>query len=164
MDGIGSELLVARKPRMADKLLRIFAYALTVLAVIAAIFITPLAMLALIAMLLIDHFLVPRLSVEYEYTCVDGDIDIDAIYGKQRRKRMASIAAEEIECVARQGADVLHDFRTQKTADYSAGEADDPPWVVVVSGRGERTAYLLQMDEKMVDTLRMRVPGKVKLS
>ena len=43
---------------------------------------------------------VRRLNVEYEYTFSEGTLDVDIIYGKQKRKRLVSINCREMELMA----------------------------------------------------------------
>ena len=60
------------------------------------------------------HFLllhyVPKLEVEYEYLYVNGELDIDAIYSKQKRKKMGSYDASELEILAPENSHELDSF------------------------------------------------------
>ncbi len=43
---------------------------------------------------------VRRINIEYEYSFSDGILDVDTIYGKQKRKRLVSINCREMELMA----------------------------------------------------------------
>ena len=45
-----------------------------------------------------------NLNVEYEYVFVNGDLDIDKIMNKARRKRMFSVDADQMELLAPVGS------------------------------------------------------------
>ena len=47
-----------------------------------------------------DYFYLPRLSVEFEYLYVNGELDIDRIFSQSRRKRAASYELSNMEIMA----------------------------------------------------------------
>ena len=56
-------------------------------------------------MIVIDVLMFRNLNVEYEYVFVNGDLDIDKIMNKARRKkRMSSVDADQMELLAPVGA------------------------------------------------------------
>ena len=55
---------------------------------------------------MLDVFLFRRLDLEYEYLYVNGDLDIDKIMGKQKRKRVFSMNVNDLELLdAKQNQD-----------------------------------------------------------
>ena len=82
------EHIVARKSKPMDFIIRIL-----IIVVIVAVAIVGLPFLgffafalAAILALLAYYFAFPLLNVEYEYSLLNHDLDIDAIYSKEKRK------------------------------------------------------------------------------
>ncbi len=70
-----------------DSLLKYGLIVLTVLAVFAGLIITPLALIIAVALGIACYFVIPKTDVEYEYLFVNGDLDIDMIMSKTKRKK-----------------------------------------------------------------------------
>ncbi len=156
-----SELIVPKKPNPLNMLLKILLIFATVVAAFLGIFASPIFMIVLIGVIIADYFLFPRFNVEYEYTYVNGEIDVAAIYSKQSRKNLAQIDLENVECVAPLGSHQLDSYgETFKVVDYSSGYEDQKVYVIVKGG-AESRKILLNLDETMLEDLRWRLPGKV---
>ena len=155
-----SELIIPRKKRGSDTLIKALLIAATVVAAFFGLLVSPIFLIALVALGVADYFLFPRFNVEYEYSYVNGEIDVAAVYSKQSRKELASITLENVECIAPAGSHRLDGFgSTFKTIDYSSGDPDAKPYVLVKGGT-ENCRYLLQLDDNMIEDLRWRLPGK----
>ena len=76
------EQLVTRKSRPMDLVIRILCIAALVVVLCGGmLFIGSLAVLVTILLgVLIYYFVFPKLDVEYEYTLLNHDLEIDAIY------------------------------------------------------------------------------------
>ena len=156
-----SELIVPRKPRGSDTVKKILLILATVVAAFFGLMISPVFLIALVGVGIADYILFPRFNVEYEYAYVNGEIDVAAIYSKQSRKELASITTENIECIAPLGSHHLDSFgETFKVVDYSSGDSEQKPYVVVKGG-AESRKILIHLDESMLEDLRWRLPGKV---
>ncbi len=73
--------------------------ALTVVSVLL-VFVIPVGIILPVVMIVIDVLMFRNLNVEYEYVFVNGDLDIDKIMNKARRKRMFSVDADQMELLA----------------------------------------------------------------
>lgn len=84
------EQLVTRKSRPMDLVIRILCIAALVVVLCGGmLFIGSLAVLVTILLgVLIYYFVFPKLDVEYEYTLLNHDLEIDAIYSKSKRKKL----------------------------------------------------------------------------
>ena len=82
------EQLVTRKSRPMDLVIRILCIAALVVVLCGGmLFIGSLAVLVTILLgVLIYYFVFPKLDVEYEYTLLNHDLEIDAIYSKSKRR------------------------------------------------------------------------------
>ncbi len=156
-----SELIVARKPRPTDAIFKVLLIAGTVISALLGLLVSPLCLILLIVFVIADHFLFPRFNVEYEYTYVNGEIDIAAVYSKQSRKNLMQIDAENMECIAPRGSHHLDSYgETFKPVDYSSGYEDQKAYVIVLGGADSKKV-ILHLDDTMLEDLRWRRPGKV---
>ena len=82
------EHIVARKSKPMDFIIRILIIVVIVaVAIVGMPFLGFFAFaLAAILALLAYYFAFPLLNVEYEYSLLNHDLDIDAIYSKEKRK------------------------------------------------------------------------------
>jgi len=102
MNDVFKEQMVRQSRSTADKALSLGA---TVAAFIIVFFVFALldftfGLLAGIAVGLGLNYLYATLSREYEYILTNGDLDIDCIYGRSRRKRVFSGELKNIEIMA----------------------------------------------------------------
>ena len=72
------------------------------------------ALIALIAY----YFISPQLSVEYEYTILNHDLQIDAIYNKSRRKPKMTLDIQTAEIIAPKDSHRMDSYRPEKTYDF----------------------------------------------
>lgn len=156
------EETVPKKTSFGTVLLKLLLIVLTAVTLIFGLFASFLFMLAFVALALIDHFVFPRFKVEYEYSYVNGEIDVAAIYSKQNRKHLVTITGENLECVAPLGSDALRGYGdTFPIKDYSGDMGGTPS--VIVKGGTEHAKYYLMLTEEMLRDLKYRYPGKVIL-
>lgn len=101
-----------------------------------------------------------NLDVEFEYLYMEDSFDIDKVIANSTRKKAVSIDMNRVIVVAPKGSAVLDRYKQLKTVDYSARDAQDPPYVMVCSVNGTKKNYLLQLDAKMLAALKRRLRGK----
>ena len=96
------EQLVTRKSRPMDLVIRILCIAALVVVLCGGmLFIGSLAVLVTILLgVLIYYFVFPKLDVEYEYTLLNHDLEIDAIYSKSKRKKLMTLDIQQAEIIA----------------------------------------------------------------
>ena len=96
------ELIVARKPKPYDLVIRILVILLIIAVAIGGMpFIGMTSfLLAVLIAILAYYFIFPRLSVEYEYTLLNHDMQIDVIYNKAKRKSLMNIDIQGAEIIA----------------------------------------------------------------
>ena len=96
------EQLVTRKSRPMDLVIRILCIAALVVVLCGGMpFIGSLAVLVTVLLgVLIYYFVFPKLDVEYEYTLLNHDLEIDAIYSKSKRKKLMTLDIQQAEIIA----------------------------------------------------------------
>ena len=150
------EQLVTRKTRPLDVLIRILIILfIAAVAVVGTLFIGFLAFfIAVLLAMGAYYFIFPRLSVEYEYTLLNYDIDVAAIFSKEKRKNITSFDIRQAEIIAPKGSPRLHSYSPGKIQDFSSGNANAKVYAIMIPlDQGVNCIYL-EPDQKMLDHMK----------
>ena len=156
MNGIFKEQIVKRKPSAKDSFIRV--------GLILAVFLVTLIAFGLIPgfapfIVLVAGFGawfgMSFLKVEYEYAFTDGELDIDAIYNRSRRKRVFSARVNDFDIMAHVEDKVrMGEFQSaQETRDYSSGVVSDDTYAFLVNYKGKRTKIIIEPNEVMLKAI-----------
>ena len=160
MDDFYTEQLIKKQTDTKDTLKKVGLIAVTVLSVFLA-FITPVGIILPIILIIVDVLVIQSLNVEYEYVFVNGDLDIDKIMNKSRRKRMFSVDADQMELLAPVGAVELMQYKKVKTDDYTSGTGNVQVYGLIISDKGEVKQILFEPNETIVEGFFVKAPRKV---
>lgn len=166
MSDLYTELLVKRKTQLRDKVLKVVLIVVTILAAFVGLFMTPLGFIALIAMGVADYILLPRFDLEFEYLYVNGELDIDKIMSKQKRKRAASYDMEKMEMIAPWNSHELdyHKNDTKaKISDYSSKTENANVYGMIYNSDKGKEIVLLELNNVVLNDIRRIAPRKIKL-
>ena len=159
-----TEVLVGKKFTGKDMAVKVILIFLTVLAAVAGLLIHPIILIAALALGIADYFLIPKLNVEYEYLYVNGELDIDKIFSKQKRKKAGSYNLSKMEILAPVNSHQLDSYRNNtniKTVDYSSGEADHKTYAIIIPGEKGLERLLIEPNETLIKDIKNRMPRKV---
>lgn len=108
--------------------------------------------------------LVRRFNVEYEYVFTNGELDIDKIYNKSKRKSGLSINVRKFDVLVNLNhPDAANELsRTNQTIDYSSGKLHENSFAAVYEDGGKRIRLLFDPNEMMLDAIKMYIPRKIK--
>ena len=154
MSDLYSELLVKKEPTAKDSIVKYGMIVLTVLAVGAGLFISPILLLVAVALGVASYFVIPRTDLEYEYLFVNGEFDIDMVMSKSKRKKVMSMNLREADLVA-----PLDSHRM----DYSSGNQQHRRFAVIIKSGGENCKIIIEPDEQMAQAIKNSAPSKVFL-
>lgn len=161
------EILIQKEKTSAAGLLKGALIAVNVLVFVAGIILHPLFLLAGIVLAVVLYLLVlPRFDVEYEYLYVNGSLDIDVIYSKQKRKKAASYDVNEMEILAPEKSHALDSYKNGnnvKIRDFSSGKADARSFILVFNKDKERELVKVELDDDIIQDIRRLAPRKVNL-
>ena len=87
MNDYYTEQLVKQKTKMSSIMVKAALIAATAVSIFIALMF-PLAMILPVIMVVVDVVIFKRFDLEFEYLYVNGDLDIDKIMAKQKRKRV----------------------------------------------------------------------------
>jgi len=99
MGDVFKEQIVKRKQTVKDTAIKICLIVLVIL----IFFVTMMSPLGPFAVIITAaagfgaYYLMTFLSVEYEYVFTNGELDVDAIYSRARRKRLMSVVVKDFE-------------------------------------------------------------------
>ncbi len=150
------EQLVARKSRPTDMVIRI---AIIVLLALILLITFPLLgflgiLITVVLAFLAYYFVFPKLNVEYEYTLLNHDMQVDAIYNKAKRKKLITFDIQLAEIIAPKGSPRLGSSRPEKTIDYSSGDASAKAYAIMISLDQKNTCIIIEPDQTMLGHIR----------
>lgn len=158
------EILVKRGKTPKDTILKAVIIGVTAVLVAAGIFFfNPLFLLAGMALGLLGYYLIlPNFDLEYEYLYVGGDIDIDKIMAKRKRKKVASYSKDNLEIMAPSGSDHLTPYlQGAKVVDYTSLDPEKKTWTLVYGSETSKEAVVLELTDEIAKDMRRFAPRKV---
>lgn len=166
MGDLYSEWLVKKEKTSKDSLIKFGLIALLVLAVAAGLFVHPILLIAAVALGTACYIIIPRTDLEYEYLFVNGELDIDKVIAKSKRKKVMSVDMEEVDLVAPEKShrmDYYNGNTRMKTLDYSSGNPEHKRLAMIARHENETVRIIIEPDEKMAQAIKNSSPGKVFL-
>ena len=163
MDDLYREILVKRSSTGKDKALKYLVIAVTALVIAAGILFFPPLILGGIVLGILDYyFVLPNFDLEYEYLYVNGDIDIDKIMAKTRRKRVASYSKDKLEIMAPEGSAQLASYLKEgKPKDYTSLDPGQKAWILVFGTERGADMVRLELPDDLAKDMRRYAPRKV---
>lgn len=160
------EILIQRETPMANKLIKGAMIGLTVVGLVGGLLLMPLLLIVGIAFGVASYFVLPKLEVEYEYLYVNGELDIDAIYSRQKRKKMGSYSVEELEILAPEKSHALDSYLNRgnaKIKDFTSGNAQAKSYILVLNKEKGQEIIKAELDDEIISDIRRMAPRKVNL-
>ena len=150
------ELLVARKPSVAMRFLKMLMIMLTVAFVLLLITLPGVVGLFLAAIAGVGaYFANMYASIEYEY------LYVDKVLAKSKRKKAGSYTLDQMEIMAPLGSHRLDSYKNRqlKTVDYSSGIPQQPEkrYMMVMND----CQVILEPNETMLKAIQDVAPRKV---
>ncbi len=165
-----TEYLIKKDPDKMDVLKKT---GIVVLAFIGAIlsmmiaasieFLNSFGMLFAAIVIFVAYKFAQTTDVEFEYCLVNGDIDIDRIFAKKRRKRYVSVTADRIEKIVPAESEELKSRRDIKKTYFAAkNKKDITNYAVIFKGQSGMEKLIITDDEKVIFHLISTMPRKVE--
>ena len=162
---IYKEQIVEKEKTMKSTLIKVgVIFAIIVIFIVLLPLIGEFAVIIIAALGFGAFYLFRMLSVEYEYTFTNGELDIDCIYSKARRKRVFSGVVRDFEIMAHaEDRDRAHAFSSAaETKDYSSGSVKKNTYAFLTTYKGKRIKVLIEPDDVMMQALASSVmPNKM---
>lgn len=169
MGDVFNEQLVKKKNTLKDNMLRvaIIIGALVIIAICLAIkflvgFIFPIT----IAVILGAVWLIRRLNIEYEYVFTSGELDIDKILNRNKRKHFLTIDIKKVEIMApidsKEHERELSNY--EKIVDCSSGVKNKNTYAAMIVRNGKREKLIIEPNEKMLNAFKKYIPRKLVIN
>ena len=122
-----------------------------------------LALVFIVGIAYFAYYLIKSTNLEFEYSVTNGDIDVDKIIAKKRRKRVFSATTNDIEIVAKLKSDKYSsEYKNIRNRIEAVGNIDsNEVYFIVAPYKGQRTIVFFEPDQRMIDAFRMKIPRKV---
>lgn len=116
-----------------------------------------------IIVIVVIFFTYPKLSLEYEYVFVDGQLDFDRITGKSKRKTMLRIDFDQVEIMAPYNSHALDSYNNiqLERKDFTSKSKDSKPYAIIASVGNKKMMILFEPDEKMLNMIKQKSARKL---
>ena len=159
------EILVKRQTPVGMRVLKGALIGLTVLSLVAGLLMWPLLIVGAI-LIAVDYFVVPKFDVEYEYLYVNGELDIDAIYSRQKRKKMGTYDMAELEILAPSDSHGIDSYKNKqgvKLNDYTSLDPQVKSYLLVFNKEKGQEMIRVELEDSIISDIRRIAPRKVNL-
>lgn len=140
------------------------AVILSAINIVAIVFLLILSLYIQFAMILavglgfVFYYMVyPRISVEYEYSLLNADLTIDAIYNKTKRKNVLNVDLKTLETAFPTSSPKMNGQRNGKKTDCSTGDMASS-YCLIFPNNGENILLFVTPDDHMLDMIKRVAP------
>ena len=152
------ELLVKKnKPDTSALILS----AINIVAIVCMLILTIYTQFAMILVIVLGfvfyYFVYPKISVEYEYSMLNSDMTVDAIYNKTKRKNVLTIDIKTLETAFPTSSPKMNGQRDGRRIDCSTGDMNSS-YCLIFPNSGEITLLCITPDDHMLDMLKRISP------
>ena len=165
MKDVYVEWLVPRKRSLTDNIIRVTAVLMTVACgVLWLLSLNTLIFIVTLVLGVITFFAFNRTDVEYEYIYVNGELGIDRILAKSRRKRIATFDTGRVEIIAPLNSYHLdgHKHKKYRELDFTSGIRTENSHIFVMY-YAEGKKVLLEPNRELMTALKGELPLKVHI-
>lgn len=160
------ESIVTRKKGSREKILSIGLIIISVIITfMAGIIIGPSGIIFLLIAGLIfgNWYIISSFNIEYEYSITNGEIDIDKIINKRRRKKMFTADCKYIEIMAKMTSDKYNESIAAVPKKIKAVSSMESPdvYFAMINNSGKRALIYFEPNEKFMKTLKTIIPSKI---
>ena len=156
MTDVFKEQIVKRKENNMDRMKRIGLVVVVIVIFFIAISTIPaFTPVITLAAAFGAYFLMGFLKVEYEYVFTNGELDIDIIYNRSRRKRLFTSHVNQFEIMAHI-EDMTHAgsfSNAQEVHNYSSGVNGSDTYAFLVNKNGKQQKIIIEPNEKMIKAI-----------
>lgn len=158
------ELLVKRKTPISAHLVNVMMAALTLISLFLAFTFNLWSVLLFCGVSFCSYLIFRNSRVEFEYLFIDGQLSVDQILGRTKRKKICDIDIADIQIIAPSGSEALKNYRSGLTrvVDFGSHMPGAKTYTAIVASGGGPKEVIFEPDEKMLDCMYMSAPGKVK--
>ena len=157
-----AEWLVKRKDPVYAVPVKILMIVLCLISIMSALQ-TVLGVIFMTLVGIATYLVFINLSVEFEYLVVEGDVSVDRILARSRRKKVINCKKEEIQIVAPSDSYMLKDYEKNgmKVKDCSSGRQGTKTYSLICQQGAECVKVVFEPNDRILKALRYSIPGKL---
>lgn len=161
-----AEVIIKKRTDALATFFRIFTIIVTVAVVYATILYFQAVGPVVIALFIyLDYIVFKNTDVEFEYFFINGQLDVECIYGKKKRKPAKSFNFDKLEVMAPKSNQKIlaYEHRTDiKDFNYTSCYEDRDVYVAILVGKDGKLGRLyFEPSEAMVKAISTHCPNKV---
>ncbi|HIS50728.1 MAG TPA: hypothetical protein IAA80_09520 [Candidatus Gallacutalibacter pullistercoris] len=168
---IFTEQIVKRKLTGKDWLISLgLVLAASILIYVSIFILLPLTGLPMIPLIVIlgsiygVYWLISSRNLEYEYSVTNGDLTVDKIINKRRRKRMVSFDVRDAEEIGKYDATKLAQRQFDKTLMAAEDETAENTWYIMArTPKYGRMVLVFTPNEKVLDGIKAGLPRQMRI-
>lgn len=107
--------------------------------------------------------LISSRNVEFEYIVTNGDLDIDKIISRRKRKRILSASCKEFDLIAKVSSEHFNQSvqSIKNRIDASSSIHSPGVYFTTLNYKGQKTLVIFEPDERMLNNFRIFIPRKI---
>lgn len=154
------EHLIKRKRTIRDILIKIFMMVITIntfllVKIHYALLLIPLMLAVLTGMVFYN------LNVEYEYFYMNGNLEIDRIASRSRRRRVFEMKIYDLEVLVPEGAPETQPYRSVKVKNYTSRRPEAQRYEMIVTQGRTKQKILWEPNDVILESMKKIEPRKV---
>ncbi len=153
-----AEVIVHDEKDVKGKQLRVCLIVITLLCLLFGAMYQMLFFLIGIVMIPVSFSTLKNRYREYEYLLVSDELDISVVKNKCKRKKLATYALSELQCMAPVRSHRLDHFHSNpqlKVRDYSSGNEEHTIYSMIFASQGMLQEVRVEPSEAMLNEVRM---------
>ncbi len=163
------EKIVMKKKTMADHLITagiIFGVMVLILLILSIKEIAQFGLILAVGIGYLGYRLISSRNVEYEYIVTNGEIDIDKIISRRKRKRIFSAGCKEFDILSRVKSNSFsQSVQSIKNRIDASSSIDSPDaFFATLNYKGEKTLLIFEPDERMLNNFKVYISRKMFLN
>ena len=157
-----SELLVKRKPAFGIVLIKSLLIGLMGACLVLTLLGNPFTLFGMVIFGVIFYFIRGKSDLEYEYLYVGGELSVDKIIGRQKRKAVINMPIEKIAIVAPTGSEHLDEYKKKdlKKLNFTSNTGK-PTYTVIFNGKEIQYRILMELNEEIITAMYNMAPRRV---
>ncbi len=159
MSDVFKEQIIKRLPNSNDLIKKV---GVTILAIVislaGSIFLPAFAPFILVMAVIGAAYIFSLTKVEYEYILTNGEMDIDAIYNKSKRKRQINFMLKEAELITKINNKEHNDNLAvgAEIKDFSSGVLSENSYAVILNKNGKKLKIIMEPNEEILKEMLRR--------
>lgn len=163
MNDVYIEQIVVRKPPKSAGVTKVLLILLCILSLVMVVLPYGVGLIAIAAVIAFTVIRFRSYETEYEYSFVEGELDVDRIICKSSRRKCGSFDFKKLELMAPLGSqrELRLSHKKYKEFDYSSGDTEALRYVAYVMKDNETVRLVFEPNEELVAAVNYIARGKV---